>query len=272
MKIKINYYNSSLLERYLNYIAGSSDVIPSEVDSRLAEYLRYLCLNGTIKEQQIVSQLLPLKADLVDGKVPSTQLPSYVSEIVEIETYADLPEEGDANVVYVVRSPSTATYRWTGTQYIALDEQGQYFSVKVSSTNITTMAELRTYITNINNYGMHCFFDFSDFITNGYICTVLLFETNDVNYCVIFDVINGKTYVDYAGYEDTDTVQNYVSRTGDNIPRVISISDNTTTTTQDDEYINSYPIPYSGMFDNTGGTFTGTPTSNTTYYTSNTVV
>ena len=54
-------------------------------------------------------------------------------------------------------------------------------------------------------------------------------------------------------------------------------------TTQTGEYQTAYRIPTSGtgttatdalmnMFTNTGGTFTGTPTINTTYYTSNTVV
>ena len=54
-------------------------------------------------------------------------------------------------------------------------------------------------------------------------------------------------------------------------------------TTQTGEYQTPYRIPKSGtgttatdaltdMFLNTGGTFTGTPTINTTYYTSNTVV
>ena len=54
-------------------------------------------------------------------------------------------------------------------------------------------------------------------------------------------------------------------------------------TTQDIIYTNSYRIPSSGtgttgtnslvnMFSNTGGSFTGTPTINTTYYTSNTVI
>ena len=54
-------------------------------------------------------------------------------------------------------------------------------------------------------------------------------------------------------------------------------------TTQTGEYQTAYRIPKSGtgttstdalnyMFNNTGGTFTGTPSINTTYYTSNTVV
>ena len=54
-------------------------------------------------------------------------------------------------------------------------------------------------------------------------------------------------------------------------------------TTQTSEYNNIYRIPMSGsgnnvsycldsMFTNTGGTFKGTPTINTTYYTSNEVI
>lgn len=54
-------------------------------------------------------------------------------------------------------------------------------------------------------------------------------------------------------------------------------------TTQTGDYVNAYRIPTSGtgtegtssltdMFKSTGGTFTGTPTINTTYYTSNTIV
>ena len=50
-------------------------------------------------------------------------------------------------------------------------------------------------------------------------------------------------------------------------------------TTQDSEYINEYKIPTlsnanatNNMFYSTGGSFTGAPTANTTYYTSNTVV
>ena len=56
-------------------------------------------------------------------------------------------------------------------------------------------------------------------------------------------------------------------------------------TTSTSPYTKTYRIPYSGtgvmftsgssstnMFANTGGTFTGTPSINTTYYTSNTVI
>lgn len=165
------------------------------------------------------------KADLIDGKVPANQLPSYVSNIVEVDTYEDLPNPGEGSTIYVVKNPVETTYRWTGSTYISTDEQSQYYSVKVDTSNIITMGDLYDYITNINNSGLHCFFDLSDFIENAYTCTVLMFTKNLINYCLIFDIINGKTYIDYNGYQTTDLVQDYVNRTGDNVPRIISLND-----------------------------------------------
>ena len=57
-----------------------------------------------------------------NGLVPSSQLPSYVDDVLEVETYADLPVEGETGKIYVViadetSNGDTSTYRWTGTVY-----------------------------------------------------------------------------------------------------------------------------------------------------------
>ena len=57
-----------------------------------------------------------------NGLVPSSQLPSYVDDVLEVETYADLPVEGEMGKIYVViadetSNGDTSTYRWTGTVY-----------------------------------------------------------------------------------------------------------------------------------------------------------
>ena len=44
---------------------------------------------------------LNLKADLVDGKVPSSQLPSYVDDVIEVPNYASLPNPGTTGIIYV---------------------------------------------------------------------------------------------------------------------------------------------------------------------------
>ena len=56
------------------------------------------------------------------GKVPAAQLPSYVDDVLEVTTYADLPEEGEPDKIYIVvtdekSNGETSTYRWAGTTY-----------------------------------------------------------------------------------------------------------------------------------------------------------
>lgn len=61
------------------------------------------------------------------GKVPSTQLPSYVDDVLEVATYADLPATGEASKIYIVvadetQEDTTSTYRWTGTVYALVSQ------------------------------------------------------------------------------------------------------------------------------------------------------
>ena len=60
------------------------------------------------------------KASLVDGKIPASQLPSYVDEIVEVENYSSLPETGEKSKIYVTKD-NNKQYRWSGTQYTLVD-------------------------------------------------------------------------------------------------------------------------------------------------------
>jgi hypothetical protein len=62
---------------------------------------------------------LTLKADLVEGKVPSTQLPSYVDDVVEVANYAALPVTGETGKIYVTLD-TNLTYRWSGTAYVEI--------------------------------------------------------------------------------------------------------------------------------------------------------
>ena len=73
-------YTSSVLEKYLNYLSGSSDDLPNDKpSSRLEEYLQYICTNGTAKEREIIQALLSKPDDFIvfpDGYMPSSTLPS----------------------------------------------------------------------------------------------------------------------------------------------------------------------------------------------------
>lgn len=65
---------------------------------------------------------LPKKADLVDGKIPAEQLPSYVDDVLEFEDREHFPEEGDFGKIYVALDTGY-TYRWSGSTYIQIGGQ-----------------------------------------------------------------------------------------------------------------------------------------------------
>lgn len=91
------------------------------------------------------------KADLVSGLVPSSQLPSYVDDVIEVDTYADLPNPGETGKLYIVISDEThgndpSTYRWSGSVYVLINDQLSSFEVKQlyeanANTNAYTDAE-----------------------------------------------------------------------------------------------------------------------------------
>ena len=54
-----------------------------------------------------------------DGKVPASQLPSYVDDVKEYANRAAFPETGEDGVIYVAED-TNLTYRWSGTQYVEI--------------------------------------------------------------------------------------------------------------------------------------------------------
>jgi hypothetical protein len=51
-----------------------------------------------------------------DGKVPASQLPSFVDDVIEAANFAALPAEGEAGKIYVTLDDNK-TYRWGGSAY-----------------------------------------------------------------------------------------------------------------------------------------------------------
>jgi hypothetical protein len=54
-----------------------------------------------------------------DGKVLSSQLPSYVDDVVEYENQAAFPETGESGKIYIAQD-TNITYRWSGTAYVEI--------------------------------------------------------------------------------------------------------------------------------------------------------
>ena len=55
------------------------------------------------------------------GKVPSTQLPSYVDDVVEVVNFAALPATGETGKIYITLD-TNFVYRWSGSVYVKISE------------------------------------------------------------------------------------------------------------------------------------------------------
>lgn len=98
----------SLVEININSLTGNFGVNWGDIE-------------GTLSDQTDLQDALDLKADLVDGKVPSSQLPSYVDDVVEVATYSALPVTGEVGKIYVVLD-TNLIYRWSGSAYIEIKD------------------------------------------------------------------------------------------------------------------------------------------------------
>lgn len=54
-----------------------------------------------------------------NGKVPSTQLPSYVDDVVEASSQSAFPATGEAGKIYIA-TDTNKTYRWSGSAYVEI--------------------------------------------------------------------------------------------------------------------------------------------------------
>ncbi|BAP29373.1 uncharacterized protein CHSO_0336 [Chryseobacterium sp. StRB126] len=77
------------------------------------------------KEEKIPSDKLAYdfsqKADLVNGVVPASQLPSYVDDVLEFDSLSNLPQQGESGKIYITKD-SNKIYRWTGARYIDITQ------------------------------------------------------------------------------------------------------------------------------------------------------
>ena len=68
------------------------------------------------------------------GKVPSTQLPSYVDDVLEYASISVFPETGESGKIYVALD-TNKTYRWGGTDYVEISD-----SLAIGETATTAFA------------------------------------------------------------------------------------------------------------------------------------
>lgn len=68
-----------------------------------------------------------------DGKVPSSQLPSYVDDVLEYSALSKFPTTGESGKIYVA-TDTNKTYRWSGTKYTEISP-----SIVVGTTTGTAL-------------------------------------------------------------------------------------------------------------------------------------
>ena len=92
-----------------------------------------------------------------DGKVPSSQLPSYVDDVLEFNNKSSFPTTGESGKIYVAKD-TNLTYRWSGSAYIEISPSlalGETSSTAYpgdkGKANATNIANLQTRMTNVEN-------------------------------------------------------------------------------------------------------------------------
>jgi hypothetical protein len=75
-------------------------------------------------------------ATLVGGTVPSTQLPSYVDDVLEFAAVANFPATGESGKIYVATGTGKV-YRWSGSAYVEIiGSPGSTDAVPEGSVNL----------------------------------------------------------------------------------------------------------------------------------------
>lgn len=92
-------------------------------------------LNSTV-QQFINSKGAPngLASLNESGIIPSAQLPSYVDDVIEVDTFSNLPGTGESGKIYIVQD-TNLTYRWSGTDYVEISK-----SLALGETSSTAYA------------------------------------------------------------------------------------------------------------------------------------
>ena len=124
-----------------------------------------------------------------DGKVPTSQLPSYVDDVVEYDRKESFPATGESGKIYVAKD-TNVTWRWSGSDYIEISA-----SLALGETSSTAYA---------GNKGKQNADDIAQ----------LKKDVTD-NYNSIANITNGTTQVGKSGTADALTTARKISLKGD---------------------------------------------------------
>lgn len=97
--------NSTATE--LNYLDGVTSNVQTQLNNKIS-----------VSQKGIANGLASLDSN---GKVPSSQLPSYVDDVIEYDSLSEFPSSGETGKIYIDKT-TNKTYRWSGTSYIEISQ------------------------------------------------------------------------------------------------------------------------------------------------------
>ena len=95
--------NSLTLKADTNYVDTQDSLLQDQIDLKA--------------DAMATSQSLTLKADLIGGLIPASQLPSYVDDVLNFPDLASFPFVGEDGKIYIAEDVNK-TYRWGGSSYV----------------------------------------------------------------------------------------------------------------------------------------------------------
>lgn len=126
-----------------NHIISNIDNLQSSLDAKLNTSLKGAA-NGLAELDS-------------SGKVPSSQLPSYVDDVLEYNGKSSFPSSGETGKIYVDTS-TNLTYRWSGSAYVEISASlalgttsSTAYAGDKGALNASNIASLTTRVTNLED-------------------------------------------------------------------------------------------------------------------------
>lgn len=105
-----------------NHVISNVDGLQSALDTKgsASDVSNLKTLVGDTPVATQINNAVSSKADLdTNGKVPSSQLPSYVDDVLEYNGKSNFPSTGETGKIYVDIA-TNLTYRWSGSAYVEI--------------------------------------------------------------------------------------------------------------------------------------------------------
>ena len=142
-------------ETFLASAAGMAVETPTPI-TREEIYLDAIANGGGSGDtytKEETDELLDGKADLENGKVPSSQLPSYVDDVVEYASASLFPATGESGKIYLALDMNR-TYRWSGSEYIPVPDYNIWIGTEERYAQLQT-DDYDLYFTWGNRHDLH---------------------------------------------------------------------------------------------------------------------